>query len=56
MIFNLNTLYKMTKTSSTNKKATSPAKKATSRKIKPKVDKKDAAKKKSTYWCSSTWT
>jgi ElaB/YqjD/DUF883 family membrane-anchored ribosome-binding protein len=35
----------MTKTSSTNKKATSPAKKATSRKIKPKVDKKDAAKK-----------
>lgn len=35
----------MTKTSSTNKKATSSAKKATSRKVKPKVDKKDAAKK-----------
>lgn len=35
----------MTKTSSTNKKATSPAKKATSRKAKPKIDKKDAAKK-----------
>ena len=35
----------MTKTSSTNKKATSPAKKATSRKVKPKKETTDAAKR-----------